>query len=113
MHVVVSTSLQTWNSRLTSTPGAAPTCPEILIISVEAWLIVRSLCLLDFHEEAFGFGSMRVGIGNSGRQQIGRRPGISSFVFVNPAEALMDGQTNLVDLFAVNHHGLQATRDER
>jgi hypothetical protein len=42
MHVVVSTNLQTRNSRLNSAPGTEPAWPEILTISVDAWLIVYS-----------------------------------------------------------------------
>src|SRR5271156_6939594 len=98
MHVVVSTSLQTWNSRFSPAPGTVPACPEIRTISVAAWLIVRSLRLLDLHQEPLRFRGVRIRIGHCGRQQIGRRPRISSFVFVDSAESLMYRQADLVNL---------------
>src|ERR1700678_2972295 len=120
MHVVVSTSLQTVNSRFNPSPATAPAWPEIRIISVEAWLIVvpcaalrcRSLCLLDFHEEALGFRGVSIRIGGCRRQQICRCPCISSLILVDATEALVNRQPDLIDLLAVDHHGFQPTRDK-
>src|SRR5271170_6423285 len=113
MQVVVSTNLATRNSRFSPAPGTVPACPEILTISVAAWLIVLSLRLFDLNQEALGFGGVRVRIGHRGRQQIRRSARVSSGIFLNSAEALVNRQSNLVNLLAVNYHRLQPPRHKR
>src|ERR1700691_2901779 len=120
MQVVVSTSLQTSNSRFNPAPGTVPAWPEIRISSVEAWLIVVSFRLcsddslhpLDFHQEALGFRRVGIGIGDCGRQQVRRSPSISSFILVNTAESLVNRQPDLINLLAVDHHRLETASDK-
>src|ERR1700722_2508531 len=112
MQVVVSTSLQTWNSRFTPAPATEPAWPEILTISVAAWLIVRSLGLFNLHEEPLGLRGVGVRVSNGGRQQICRSARIAIFILLNAAETLMNRQANLIDLLAVNDHRFQPAGDE-
>src|ERR1700689_2793023 len=104
MQVVVSTSLQTWNSRFTPAPATEPAWPEILTISVAAWLIVRSLGLFNLHEKPLGFRGVGVRVGDGGRQQICRRARVAVFIFLDAAETLINRQANLVGLLAVDHY---------
>src|SRR5271155_1248333 len=101
MQVVVSTSFATRNSRFSPAPGTVPACPEILTISVAAWLMVRSLRLFHLYQEALGFRGVRIRIRHRRRQQICRRPRVSPRIFLDPAESLMNRQSNLVNLLAV------------
>src|SRR4029077_6837609 len=64
------------------------------------------LGLLHLNEETLEFRRKGVGIDHCRRKQIRRRPRISSFVLSDAAEALMNRQTDLVDLLAVDHHRL-------
>src|SRR5215475_12857563 len=101
MHVVVSTSLQTSYSRLRPTPGTLPACPEILTISVPAWLM-PCLRFLDFHQKCLAFLGMCVGVCGGVCQEIRGCPRIFSRVLCNSPEPLMYGEANLIDLLSID-----------
>src|SRR5688572_25359995 len=112
MQVVVSISLATPNPRFRPSPGTGPAWPEILTISRLAWLIVVPSCLRDFYEEALVLGRVGVGIEDGRRQPVDQRALVPAFILGNAAVALVDRDTDLVDLPAVDRHGLDAARDE-
>src|SRR5215217_256140 len=113
MQVVVSISLATSRSRFKPTPGTVPGWAEILMISRLAWLMMVTSCLLDFHQEALELGRVGVGIENGRRQTVDQRPLVPAFVLGDAAVALVDRDADLVELLAVDHHGLDAARHER
>src|SRR5258706_10379217 len=77
-----------------------------------SWLMF-ALRLLELHQEALEFWCESVGVINRRRQQIHQRPRVLAFILLDSAIALMDGYADLVDLFSVNHHRLDAFRDHR
>src|SRR6202521_434365 len=112
IHVVVSTSLQTVNSRWVSSPGTVPAWPEIFWMRSVAWLM-RALRFLELHQEALEFRCVSVGIKHRRSEHIHQCLGVLAFVLDDTAIALMNGDADLVDLFAVDHHGLDALCDHR
>src|SRR5215204_3734240 len=112
MQVVVSTSLATASSRFRPAPGTGPGWAEILMISRLAWLMMVTSCLLDLHQETLEFGRVGIGIVNGRRQPVDQRPLVPAFVLGDAAVALVDRNADLVDLLAVDHHGLDAARHE-
>src|SRR5258708_39494267 len=55
---------------------------------------------------------MGVWIAHCRGQQIGRGARISSFIFDDPPETLVNRQADLIYLLAVDHHRLQPARDK-
>src|SRR5215210_5659566 len=112
MQVVVSTSFATSSSRLKPAPGTVPGWAEILMISRLAWLMMVTSCLFDLHQEALELGRVGIGIENGRRQPVDQRPLVPAFVLGDAAVALVDRNADLVDLLAINQHGLDAARHE-
>src|SRR5215210_7014178 len=112
MQVVVSISLATAASRFRPAPGTGPGWAEILTISRLAWLIAPPLRLLDLDQEALELGRVGIGIENGRRQPVDQRPLVPPLVFGEAAVALVDRNADLVDLLAVDLHGLDAARHE-
>src|SRR5581483_3502711 len=80
-------------------------------ISSVAWLML-ALRFLDFDEEPLELGGIGIGIDDGGRQQIRRSMRVLSFVFGDPAIALVDRNTDLVNLLAIDHHWFDPARDK-
>src|ERR1700674_259014 len=78
-----------------------------------AWLMSALLRFLDLHQKALEFRCIRVWIKDRRRKEIRQRPRVLAFVLDDSPVALMDGETDLVDLFAVDHHRLDAFGDHR
>src|SRR6201993_1081583 len=76
-----------------------------------AWLMSGLLRFLDLHQETLEFRWVGVGVIVRWRERIRERPGVLAFVLGDSAEALVDLEANLVHLFAINHHGLDALGD--
>src|SRR5436305_7556809 len=112
MQVVVSISLATSGSRFTPAPGTGPAWAEILRISRLAWLMASPSSLLELHQEALELGCVGVGIENGGRQPVDQRPLVPPFVLGDAAVTLMNRNSDLVDLLAVDRHRLDAFGDE-
>src|SRR6266436_356772 len=110
MQVVVSTSLQTCSARSTPAPGTVPAWPEIFTIWSDAWFI--PLCLFDLHKKALELRRECVWIYHSWAKSIGNGSRVPRFVFLNTAIALMNRYTDLEDSLAIDHHGLDAFRNE-
>src|SRR6266516_4482544 len=110
MQVVVSTSLQTCSARSTPAPGTVPAWPEIFTICSAAWLI--PLCLFDLYKKALELRRESVWIHYSWAKSIGNGSRVPRFVFLNTAIALMNRYTDLEYPLAIDHHRLDAFRDE-
>src|SRR5271165_2342833 len=105
MQVVVSMSLQSSSSRCMPSPATGPGWAEICwICSVLRSPISRLLRFLKLHEEALEFRCVSIGIGHRRGESIGRHLRCPVQILGNPLEAPVNGKTDLVELFAVNHH---------
>src|ERR1039458_9031475 len=71
------------------------------------------LNLLQLYQESLEFRGVSIWIDNRRRQQIRRRLRSSTFTFGNSQEAPVDRHADLVELFAVHHHGLDALGHHR
>src|SRR6202008_5204994 len=71
------------------------------------------LRFLDLHQKSLKFRCVGVGIIDRWRKNIRQRPGVLPLVLGDSAEALVDLEADLVDLFAVDHHWLDAFGDHR
>src|SRR5580692_8581607 len=78
-----------------------------------AWLMSALLRSLDLHQEALEFRCISVRIINRGRKKVRQRPSVLALVLGDSPEALVDLEADLVDLFAVDHHWLDAFGDHR
>src|SRR5215469_843287 len=83
MHVVVSTSLHTVNSRCVPSPGIVPECADIFWMRSVAWLMAALLRFLDLHQESFEFRCVGVGVIDRRGEQIRQRARVSSFVLLD------------------------------
>src|SRR5579884_4306090 len=106
MQVVVSISLQTCSSLWVPSPGTGPACPEMRWIRSVAWLMAAPLDLFQLHQEALELRGERIGVHHRWAEQVGRvaRRTIGADAHVTP----VNGDTDLVDLLAVNQHGFDA-----
>src|SRR5215470_6946438 len=104
MHVVVSTNLQTVNSRWVPSPGIVPECADIFWMRSVAWLMAALLRFLDLHQESLEFRCVGVRISDCRGEEIRQCAGVPAFVFLDSPVALMNRQTDLMDLLAVDHH---------
>src|SRR6186997_2912235 len=82
------------------------------MISRLAWLMLVPSCLLDFYQEALELGGVGIGIENRRRQPVDQRALVPALVLGDAAVALVDRNADLVDLLAVDLHGLDAARHE-
>src|SRR5215469_7038456 len=112
MHVVVSTSLHTVNSRCVPSPGIVPECADIFWMRSVAWLMAALLRFLDLHQKALELWCVGVGISDRRGEEIRQRTGVLAFVLLDSPVALVNRQADLIDLPSVNHHRLDAFGDE-
>src|SRR5271168_2301811 len=70
------------------------------------------LGFLQLHHKALEFRGVRVGVDYRGREAVKQRSRIAVFVLLNATITLVNRDTNLVDLFAVNRHRLDSFGDE-
>src|SRR5882757_5758112 len=78
-----------------------------------AWLMSALLRSLDFHQKALEFRGECIRIIDGWRNKIRKSSGVLTFVLGDSSEALMDLEANLVDLFTIDHHWLDAFGDHR
>src|SRR5580692_8980480 len=107
MQVVVSISFATVYSRCVSCPGTGPEWPEIFCMRSASWLI-GPLNLFHFHEKPLEFRRVRVRIDRRMRQLIHQLARGLAFVFRDAAIAPVEWNADLIDLFPINHHRLDA-----
>src|SRR5271166_3844287 len=65
------------------------------------------------HQKALEFRRVRVGISYRRREPVGNRSGVPIFVFLDAAISLMNRKSDLINLLAINRHGLDPLGDER
>src|ERR1700757_1634031 len=78
-----------------------------------AWLMALLLRFLEFYKEALEFRRVSVRIKHGWGQQVCKRSRVLAFVLFDSAIALMNLEADLVDLFAIDHHRLDAFGDHR
>src|SRR5882724_10523570 len=76
-----------------------------------AWLMSALLRSLDLHQESLEFRCKCVGIIDGWGESIRKRPGVLAFVLGDSAEALVNLEANLIDLFTIDHHWLDTFGD--
>src|SRR5262245_28008262 len=134
MQVVVSISLATVCWRCVPCPGIGPAWAEMRWTRSVARLIAglpltqrhrdteaseflcgsasrcQRSCFLHLNEESFEFRRVCVRVDYSGRELIDWGEGGAAGILGDSAEAPVDGDADLVDLFAVDQHRLDAAR---
>src|ERR1700676_4304471 len=78
-----------------------------------AWLMSAPLRFLDLHQKALEFRGVCVGIIDRRRKKVRERSCVPAFVLGDSPKSLVDLEADLVDLFAVDHHWLDALGDHR
>src|ERR1700726_840925 len=76
-------------------------------------LMTSSSGLLQFYQESLEFRGVCVGIRDGRRKQVHDAARYPARIFLNSAEALMNRDSNLIDLLTVDGHGPDASRDHR
>src|SRR5215475_5825723 len=109
MQVVTSISLQTppLSVLFAPLPGAAPACPEMVLIS-KADVGMASSNFLDLHQEALEFRCVCIGIDGRRRQQIGQSARRPVLIFSDPPITPVNRYANLISLLTIDHHRLDA-----
>src|SRR5260221_13933318 len=105
MQVGTSMILLTSLSRDASCAGTIPACPEMALISSVPLLMAPPSSLLEFEQESLEFRCVGVRIGNRRRKHVRDRARHFPGVLLNAAIALMDGQSDLIDLLPIDRHG--------